>query len=210
MCQKPLVTDSELDIIDRNFYYLIQLLCQSKLFVKIAQKNFKYPLKDLRIEERLDFVQCVVEQKKLTYEDLLDLIDMWLSEYERNTIWSIVLLWKNILEENLKGMNTYTTETKISLITELKILRLWVYENIFQSTTLLRKLYLVDENTLAIDVEKYLKDSRAKQKTIISITAQENVSSEAVGKNLLPNLELRTLCRKPLSEKTIAKNVLKH
>jgi DNA modification methylase len=57
-------------------------------------------------------------------------VDTFILELREHISENTVLLWKNILEEALIQMNTYTTLTAINKITELKILRSFLYQNI--------------------------------------------------------------------------------
>ena len=57
-------------------------------------------------------------------------VDIFILELMENISENTALSWKNILKEILNQMNTYTTLTAISKITELKILRLFLYQNI--------------------------------------------------------------------------------
>jgi hypothetical protein len=121
---------------------------------------------------------------------------------------SIVLSWLNTLADLYEAMNTYITETTIGQITELKILNSMEWVSIFQNIIHAPKTNLNGVNVLVSDAESLFNVLRLKLKDIQTRFVQESASLVHIDQKI--NTELWTLARKPLSEKTVASNVLKY
>lgn len=128
---------------------------------------------------------------------------------------NIELLWKNSSEEHWKEMSKYITSTEFVMTTDQKIYNFLqskntqdyiIKEKIFQNGLKLNVL-VVDQNS---------KGKKEKLNDILGLFATGNATREIVekfnGKNvaLKPANEPICVARKPISEKTIAENVLKH
>lgn len=121
---------------------------------------------------------------------------------------NIVLSWLNILGELLSLGNTFTTEMKTSLTTDLKILNSLLSQNtpsiIIEAATCLNG---IESN--ALPVRSIFSAVAAK----LNCTRDPSVPAHATwmgnGADLRPNCAPIVLARKPLSEKTVAANVLR-
>jgi len=123
---------------------------------------------------------------------------------------NIASLWKLILATSSELMSTFTTSTAINLITDLKILKS------FLSLTTLENTHPHEQSgqqSSVSFVEALLANVIVKLRVIASTDVQCAVLHDSVSlrEKLSRNLdsEFWTLCRKPLSESTVAKNVLK-
>jgi len=123
---------------------------------------------------------------------------------------NIASLWKLILATSSELMSTFTTSTAINLITDLQILKS------FLSLTTLENTHPHEQSgqqSSASFVEALLANVIVKLRVIASTDVQCAVLHDSVSlrEKLSRNLdsEFWTLCRKPLSESTVAKNVLK-
>jgi len=150
-------------------------------------------------------------------------------------ICNIVELWDTILGVNYSRQNTFTTSMALSLTTELKTLSLLAYQIIQKCTTKERlRAFGVESNVItatsnsaeeqrisaslitAQDAAMLLKElntvSSADQSFMVAGNIVNTVLQNAITpleERISPNLEPIVLTRKPLSEKTIALNVLK-
>jgi DNA modification methylase len=182
-------------------------LCQYQSFALIAEQSLR--LNQQGLKEDVSIAQWIAENNINIQEDLYVLMDMLRSELEINSSWNIVLLWLNTLVELYEQTNTYTTLTKLNPIIELKILNSMEWENIFQSITLHK-----DNKTSGLSANVWSAESlfsvlKLKLMHIQELSAQENVMSQESEKDFAPNLDPIIMSRKPLSEKTVALNVLK-
>lgn len=153
----------------------------------------------------------------------LELMDTFRSREEAKTFLNIVLLWNDFLGVNLESLNTSTTKTVSDLITELKTLNSWLSMNMRESTTQ-GETNQNGVSSSACIAGTILSESLARLQNILTPFVRANVSLGAslqVSRKLqllpvegavtkAPFSEDYILVRKPLSEKTVAANVLKH
>ncbi len=139
---------------------------------------------------------------------------------------NIAMSWKAILDVLLLNRNTFTTKTESNLITELKTLRYSILQTMQKNIT----QELMKQNAemfIASTVLASLVSALLRLKGLMEIFALEHVSTQAeslenprenqqilgleiVEAALKNQHEHWVLIRKPLGEKTVAANVLKH
>lgn len=196
-------------------YLLIEILdilneviekCQLKLDVKIVDKFSKLNQAKQCVEENI--VLKNAENKTFTKEDLLEVMDMLQSTLMENTNLNIELLCLNFLVEICNQMSKYIIETKINLITELKILKLLVVENILKNTTEENKIKQLGMKQNALTVEKFLKEERLKLNYMSILSAQDNAILKEGKSDLRPDLNQIIVARKPFKG-SLVENVIK-
>ncbi len=198
-------------------------LCQLLAFAKYAELNLTSSQKDLDVEKS-DFAhKNAVKSLIKKLQEKREKTDIYKLQVEGLIHSNTVLLWQNILEESLSLLNKFTTETNNVMIIELKTLSLLISENILP--------YIIKEskkknglNSNVCTVESSLTDWLLQLRDTLILFVQENVISKAISQELfqselpLEGSEMKGgvshetwwLCRKPLAEKTIVENVLKH
>lgn len=207
VARKPAINTGEFDIMVRE---VITNLCQSKPLVEIAVKGFQLSRPEQNAE--LNIAQWIAEKSINTPGVLSDLMDILQSEWATNTNLSIALLWLNTLAVICSRMNTYTTETKSSLIIELKILNSLplplILEHIIKGATLpdgddtnvytAANIFNAVFSKLNYIHEHFVVETAISKGRRDCPDADEKVLNEPI-----------VMARKPLSEKTVAENVLK-
>jgi hypothetical protein len=182
-------------------------LCLLKSFVQIVGKSFTLNQKEQDVVQNI--VQWIAEKNISIEVDLQEAMDMLQSLKMENINLNIVLSWLNILAEIYELKNTSTTEMVLSMIIELKTLKLLEWENILKNIIQAKdnKTSGIQQNVLL--VEKNFKDLKTKRDYILTHFVQENATSLGKSKNLSPNYEPIVMARKPL-DGTVAQNVLKY
>jgi len=224
LCRKPLTAVLPFDIIgiDNN---LIKFLCQL-LNVKFVEKTLELNSQELKGELDFALLNVVIKtiQKK---EELKEEMDIFKSQETEKMFWNIVSLWSNILEENYKRQNKSITSTTIVLTTELKTLNYLILSNtqesvqdqktqtngMKQNVKIVEELSSVVCATLENILIAFAPENAIAQAILLSNKEKEitrGKETTKVGLSEKVNMELWTLCRKPLEEKTIASNVLKY
>lgn len=198
VAQKPFDTRSDID-------YTVSI-CQT-LFAQIVKKSSELNLSE-KIQQSI--AQWTAEKNINTLEDLSEVMGMLPSKSEASLSLSIVLSWLNILGEIWGAMSMFTTETKGSLTTELKILQSLEWENIFQNITQVKNNQTDGYSANVLSVENLLNAVKLKLKYILTHSAQENAISQGNKLTFAPNHEPICMARKPLAEKTVAENCLKY
>ncbi len=190
-----------------NLIYNIkkELLCQLKLNVNVVKENSR--LNQVEQKEVLDSAQLNVEQKYNIQEDLQDLMDILQSKLMEHSNLNIAILWSKILVELCEVMNKCTIEMKLSLITELKILNLLEWQNILNYIIHHKNNQIDGVNVNVLTAEIHFSALNLKLKDIQQHFAAENVTNKV--KNLDSQNEPICVARKPLSEKTVAANMMK-
>jgi DNA modification methylase len=203
VCKKPLQSSS-LMCYESSIGEIA--LCLYKSFVKIAGRNFSSN-QNVSVAG-VDIVRWIAENNTSTLEDLFGQMDM--SPFASETISSLNIAWSwlNTLAETWIALNTSTTSTTINLTTELKILFSLEWDSILRNITRPNGNQKSGGVVSAFDVASIFNVLNLKLHDIHSHIAQENAS--LVRLDPRTSMELWTLCRKPLEEKTIAKNVIKH
>jgi DNA modification methylase len=198
VAQKPFDSSSDID-------YTVSI-CQT-LFAQIVKKSSELNLNE---KTQQGIAQWTAEKNINTLEDLSEVMDMLPSKSEASLSLNIVLSWLNILGEIWGAMSMFTTETKGSLTTELKILQSLEWENIFQNITQVKNNKTDGLSVDVLNVENLLNAVKLKLKYILTHSAQENAISQGNKLTFAPNHEPICMARKPLAEKTVAENVLKY
>lgn len=182
---------------------LVLELCQYPLFVRAVKQHLKL---NPSVKAQQSIVQWLAEKSTPTSEDLLELMDTLRLRSMEPTNSNIELLWLSTLIEILKLSSTFTTEIISSMIIDLKTLNSLLLMSTQKGTL---KKSGRGEKSIASIVAQNFYALELKLKTILDLSAIENVIDKVNSKSLLPNNEPVVLARKPLSEKTIVDNVLK-
>ena len=167
----------------------------SLLPASIAEKNFGLSRKEY--EGACGSAQWSADEKQRTLEGLLGQMDM--SQLESATITSLntVSLWKSILAEALSLLNTCTTETESSLITDLKILSYSLSQLTLQD--IIKALtYQRGQPSNALTVGNLFYAVKTKLNYTQELSAQENVTSRGNQKDLRPELTPIIVAMKPI------------
>lgn len=209
LCRKPHKTFQGGSDFDNLFISLCDKikseLCQYPLFATIVERSLW--LSQSESKEDASTAQWTAEKNISIQVGLSVLMDTLRLGSEKNTNLNIVLSWLNTLVEICEAMNMFTTEMKLSLITDLKILNLLEWESIFQSIMLQNETNQNGLNVPACDAQSLFSVLLLKLKDISTHIVQENALSVQLDPKTA--MELWTLCRKPLSEKNVAENCLK-
>lgn len=224
LCRKPLIVVPIYNIVEQNT--LIKgLLCQISPVKYVELFSTLNP--NVSKEVLSDFAQWIADASLLVKnEDLSEKTGMFKSQEMEKTFLNIVKLWSIIWVENLNQENKYTTsitsETTIELRT-LKSLILQTTQAITQDQSI-----QTDGTKQSVKLAVVLLDAVVvKLRNILMLIAPElvgkmelclvNSEKRILGENEIgtvdlkqyPKIEHWILCRKPLSEKTVAENVLK-
>lgn len=196
-------------------------LCRM-LPAKFVKKIFTFNQNDSK-DAPPDFVQWIVDvlnTEKL--DEIFAKTDMCNSQEAVSTFLNIVSLWKDILVGLWENQSKFTIKMETDLIIELKILR-FLLSKLTQAIITLDGIKPSGVNANASLVAEYSKESGAKLDYIRTHFAVVSAGSEASSSNQTlsaslaiegvlsraPFAETIWLIRKPLSEKTVAANVLK-
>lgn len=199
-----------------EIYLLIEILdilnevidkCQLNLNANVVEKISKLNQAKQSVEENI--VLNNAESKMFTKEDLLEVMDMLQSTLTENTNLNTESLCLNFLVEICNQMNKYTIETKINLITELKILKLLVVENILKNTTKESKMKQLGIKQNALTVEEFLKEEKLKLNYMNILSVQDNAILKEEKNILHPNLNQIIVARKPFKGSCVD-NVIKY
>jgi DNA modification methylase len=172
------------------------------IVAKSSQLNLREP------NEGVNIAQWIAEKNINIPEDLLEVTDMLQLELVTTSNLNIVLSWLTILADLWRVESISTISTATGLTTELTILKSMEWENILGNIILPKNNQTETLTANVCDVVSLFNVLELLLRNTPSLTAQENAS--LVLKDLKPSVELFTLFRKPLSESTIAKNVMKH
>lgn len=199
-----------------EIYLLIEILdilnevmekCQLNLNANIVEKISQLNQAKQIVEENI--VLKNAESKMFTKEDLLEVMDMLQLILMENTNWSTELLCLNFLVEICNQMSKYTTETKINLITELKILKLLVVQDILKNTIEENKTKQLGMKQNALTVEEFLKEEKLKLNYMNILSVQENAILQEKESNLHPSLNQIIIARKPFKG-SLVDNVIQY
>jgi DNA modification methylase len=176
-----------------------------KLYVKIVESSSE--LNQVEQREVLNTAQCLVEKNINIQDALQGLMDMSQLRLMENMNWSIVLLWHNILEDLYQKMSKYTTSTKLNLTIDVKTLKSLEWQSILESITQVKDNQIDGLNVNALTAVVLFNALNLKLKDIHQHSVEDNVIYKEDKKDCLNN----PICvaRKPLSEKSVAENVLK-
>jgi hypothetical protein len=149
------------------------ILCQllnAKYVEQILMSNLQGSPEDV-----FDFVLWIVEEKITNgKEKQSPKMDIFKSRETERIFWNIVTLWRNISEENFQLGNTSTISMETNKITELKILKSWVLESIFQNTTLANECSVDGLMSYATSVVMNSNEGKLKLKHILKHSVPEN------------------------------------
>ena len=173
--------------------------CQLKLNVKLVEKFSQ--LSQVKQEEDENSVPMNVERLQHLKDDLLEVMDMLQFGIKENTSLNTELLCLNFLEEICKQMSKYTIETKLNLITDLKILKSLLVQNISENITDAKEMSQLGGKQNALAVEKFLTEEKKKLDYINTPFVQESVIFEEEKKGFVPNYEPIIVARKPFQRK---------
>lgn len=144
-----------------------------------------------------------------TQEGLFALTDTLQSELETPSSLSIVSSWLNTLGEIYSLRSTFTTEMKLGLTTDLVTLNSLLSKITLDFTTR-EETPLNGKKSPAYLVRNLFNALKLRLEIILTTSAQDPAIFQDAGTGLHPNHEPIVLARKPLSEKTVASNVLTH
>jgi DNA modification methylase len=176
-----------------------------KLYVKIVESSSE--LNQVEQKEVLNIAQCLVEKNTNIQVALQGLMDMSQLRLMENMNWNIVLLWHNILEDLSQKMSRYTTSTKSNLIIDLKTLKSLEWQNILENITQVKNNQTDGLNVNALTAVVIFNVLNLKLKDIQQHSVEDNVIYKEDKMDCLN--EPICVARKPLSEKSVAENVLK-
>ena len=185
-----------------------RLKCLLPLNVKIAELSLELSQAEQKGVSSIA-VWCVVNNTNIQ-ESLSVLMDILQSKETESLNLNTVLLCLNFLKEIYEQMNTFTIEMETSLIIELKTLNSLLSEDTLASIIQAKSTKPDGRSANVCYVENYLNAVSWKWNATLTHSAQENVISKESKLNFAPSHEPICMARKPLSEKTVAENVLKH
>lgn len=178
-------------------------LCQLKSYAKDARTDLTSSQRERAVG--LDSALWSAVEKSNTPADLLALMDTLPSGSEIPLSLSIGLSWLNTLAALCSLSNTFTTEMKTSLITDLKTLNC-LPSAITPNTIIKAALQRHGIGLNASPAENCFNAVRWKLEITHGLFAQEIATSMAEGEGLRPEVEPIVLARKPL-DGTVAANV---
>ena len=201
---------------------LLKEICLSQLNAPYAKQILELSPNDSKTAEKLSSVQWLVAVSNIQRSlEELEKTDMFKSQEVGIIILSIVALWSDTLNVVSSAVNKFTTETVTDLTTQLRILNSLALK-ITQGCTTRDEMNQNGLKSSVLNVENDLNDLKEKLKGILLLFVTDNASS--VAKHIanschtLPAIEGDhlegplsediILIRKPLSESTVAKNVL--
>ncbi len=162
-------------------------------------------------EDVFDFVLWIVEEKITNgKEKQSPKMDIFKSRETERIFWNIVTLWRNISEENFQLGNTSTISMETNKITELKILKSWILESIFQNTTLANECSVDGLMSYATSVVMNSNEGKLKSKHILKHSVPENAILK-IGVNValeLVNFAVWSLTTLIQTENTVLPNVI--
>jgi len=200
VAQKP----EDLEGTALNLIYIIKKEIW-KLYVNVVEQSSE--LNQVEQKEVLDTAQCLVEKNTNIQDALQGLMDMSQLRLMENMNWNIVLLWHTILEDLLQKMSRYTTSTKSNLIIDLKTLKSLEWQNILENITQVKNNQTDGLNVNALTAVVLFNALNLKLKDIQQHSVEDNVIYKEDKMDCLN--EPICVARKPLSEKSVAENVLK-
>lgn len=210
VAQKPLTDIQYWHSICMSLYVLkLKLWLLSN--VNVVAKTFKLSQKEL--DEVLSIVQWTAEEAINILVGLLDQTDMSQYESEMNINLNTVSLWHKYSEGNYCRMKTSTTRTPIDQIIDPKTLN-YCLSQITLNYIIKEKICQKELSANVHPVVKYLLDSMELLKNIQMLSVHGNAISEDLQnfqeEDEKPHHNHICVARKPISEKTVAQNVLKH
>jgi len=202
LAQKPLDSGSDTCIVEEINQIL---LCLLQSYVTTVKNHSASSQSELSAAASI--AQWIADENTNTSGGLCGRMDTLQLALTGSTSLNIVLSCLSTLAESYALTSTFTTSMRSSLTTELKILKSVEWENIFQDSIRLSETQESGLPASASDVVNLLSGVSVKLNYIRTHSATDSALSVQLDPKV--NCEFFTLCRKPLSEKTIAANVLK-
>lgn len=189
-------------------------LCELPLCARDVGNNSALRQSVFGTADRFGSVQWNAVLACSTPDDLFALMGTLQSESEIPSSLNIALSWLNTLVDLWRHESTFITETKTSLITDLKILNCLLSKNtagyIIQAATqkpgMKQSVSLVEQLLSAVEIRLKITDTLSAH---ANASGLDVTNCQQEGVSLTPNVEMIVLARKPLSEKTVAANVLR-
>lgn len=218
LVKKPNIYD--LDVSNKLIGELLCRMSSARFAAKVSTLNQA----DSQSAQTQDFAQWLVDALTiLSSTEQSELMDMFSSPEMGLTFLNIGLLWSGILDVLSSHGNMFTTETKTSLTIELKTLNSFLSMTI-QESIILEEMIQSGQEPSVGTATRLLSASYQRLRSILTLIVQSSATMPAGSKaSLIQNLQqhetvIQTapssedyiLIRKPLSEKTVAANVLKH
>ncbi len=210
LAMKPFNFDND----DLNEIIVNLKILESKIWsllnVNVVEEYF--PLNLVDFSEACAFAQWNAEERSNIQEDLLDQMDMSQFVLAIRSSLNTVFSWRNIWEEVLKPENTSIIKMKLNTITDLRTLKL-LLSRITPGCIIKAHKNGLWESVNASLAEKTFYAINLQLSGILELFALENATELkpliSTPKYFHPFNEPICFARKPLSEDTIAKNVLK-
>ena len=192
-----------------EFYNAI-VQSESRLWLLLHASTVKRNSKLRTVEKELNIAQWTACEFTNIQDALNAATDTSQLKSKATINWNIVSSWKNILEDVLKLPKTSTIRTELETTTDWKILnscRLLVMRHCItpESNTL-------DGHNVAVEIAvDFLCGTLMKWKTTLELSAVVNAMSLDAGYSPVKddNYKPVLIFRKPISEKTLAANILK-
>lgn len=204
VAQKPVDNDW---LFDDTVRAILTSICQLPSVAPNAKKLFQ--LNPHEQNAVVSIVQWLAASNTNTQAALYALMDTLQSDEKTdNTTLSTVLSWLNTLAVLSQQWNTYTTETKTSLITDLKTLNYLLVQTT-PDDTIKAETPQNGNGANASLVDNLFNALELKLQITRALSATESAIEKVGEKGIRPNLEPITVARKPLIG-TVAENVLTH
>ena len=197
-------------ICDKLAPIILEALCQLPSFARHADRNSLLSQSVFVMGDEQDSVQWNAVLACNTPADLFALMDMWPSDLGIPSSLSIALSWLSILAGVCKHSSTFTTEMKSSLTTDLKILN--SLASTITPSTIIEAATIQNGTALnASPVAHIFNAVESKLNCIHALSVVENATSPLATHSQGGGVrsEPIVLARKPLSESTVAANVLR-
>lgn len=205
LAQKPYTCSRERDIIDVNLS-ILEARLWSLLPASVAVESFKLSQSEFGVV--CASAQWSAEERRNTQDVLLAQMDMSQFVSAMTSCLSIVSSWRSIWAEVSCLMSKSTTETASSLTTELKTLNSSL-SAITPKSIILDAMEADGSKLLVSPVARSLNAALWKLRGIPTPSVAESATSRGLP-NFRPEADSIVVARKPLSEPTVAANVLKH
>lgn len=205
LAQKPFDLSGLSAILVRK---IAEASCQLPSLAKAAGSNSLLSLSVFGTDVERGSAQWSAVLACNTLGDLFALMATLPSGSEMPSSLNIVLSWLGILADLLALTNTFTTETKTSLTTDLRTLHCLLSQNILD-IIIGAATSANGTGSNALAVESIFNAVAARLKCTRVISAVDPVTFKDEGAGLLPDIEHIVLARKPLSESTVAANCLR-
>jgi DNA modification methylase len=209
LARKPLRFLAIFDIIGSNLVRLESQLW-SMLPANSAEKNFG--LSRSEFGAACASAQWNAEERNSTRDALCAQMDTSRFVLALTSSLSTVSSWKNTWAEALAPENISTTETELSTIIDLRTLNfllLKITPNIIMQAHKSGLWSIANASIVVRSFDAAVSRLRTTLELSVLAPAISRAADASLGAGVSPNLEPVVLARKPLSEKTVAENVLR-